>query len=381
MDQSVVSAARRADVFLALAAIESGHSELPPQALQLPLPPHAARIAALLCMGAAVLLLSGCGTITQTSTQLITVHALDARDRPVAGLKCKASNLMGEQSFNSPSAQISVRRSASDLEIECREASGNEVAKGTVQPRRDWLEQALVPFGSVAVAVDHLTGHLYAYPTVVRLQLGKHLRFQHSEESRPTAVLATLGDTLVADVAAAPPATAPLPPAAATPANKPASKSAGKPAAVPARPSGQTTRAGALPAAPATATTATRPATGTTARAPGTVVTGAAVSGPSASGPPATGASAAGKPAAANGAPRPPVPASSAAVTATTAASGSSTARPAATASANAPTTAPTTASATAQTAATSASRSSSTAAPRATPAVAGPAAGSTAPR
>ncbi len=158
--------------------------------------------------------LAGCATVSVTSTQDITVHALDGRERPVAGLTCAASNEHGEQAFTSPSATVTVRRSFSELEIECRRGN-EEVAKATVVPRRDRLEQALIPFGSVAVAIDHLTGRLYSYPTVVRIRIGKHLRFEHSTEAQAAADLGTLGDPTVADVQATPARRSPLPPAVA----------------------------------------------------------------------------------------------------------------------------------------------------------------------
>lgn len=81
-------------------------------------------------------LAGGCATVSVTSTQDITVHALDSRERPVVGLTCAASNVHGEHVFASPSATVTVRRSYSELEIECRSGS-EEVAKGTVVPRRD----------------------------------------------------------------------------------------------------------------------------------------------------------------------------------------------------------------------------------------------------
>jgi hypothetical protein len=95
---------------------------------------------------------------------------------------------------------------------------------GTVAARRDGLEQALVPFGSVAVAIDHLTGHLYSYPTVVRLRVGQHLRFEFSNEARAAGLIATVGETMVVDLGATPAPREPLPDTAAgSAAIKPAS--------------------------------------------------------------------------------------------------------------------------------------------------------------
>lgn len=175
-----------------------------------PAPTQAARRAARrLVLIVAPLALAGCSTVMLPSQQEVQILAFDAADRPVTGMTCKVSNQMGEATVTTPAIDVPVRRSFSDLQIECRR--GNDIAMGTVVPRRHGLEQALVPFGSVAVAIDHISGHLYAYPTVVRLRLGQHLRFEFSTEARAAGLIATVGDTMVVDLGATPAPREPLP--------------------------------------------------------------------------------------------------------------------------------------------------------------------------
>ena len=207
------------------------------------------------------LLLVGCGTLSLPSMQPMQILAFDALDRPVVGLTCTVSNVFGTWQVKTPATEATVRRSHSDLEIECRR--GTEVAMGTVAPRRDRVEQALVPFGSVAVAIDHLTGHLYSYPSVVRLRLGQHLRFGFSTEASATGLIATVGETLIADLgASAPPPQQPLPAAGAT-SKAAAGTDTARPAARPRRAT-----------APASA-----PSTAARAGAPSTTVSGASAAG------------------------------------------------------------------------------------------------------
>jgi hypothetical protein len=202
-----------------------------------PAPTQAARQAArCLALIVAPLALAGCGTVMLPSQQEVQILAFDAADRPVTGMTCKVSNQVGEWTVTTPAIDVPVRRSFSDLQIECRR--GNDIAMGTVVSRRHGLEQALVPFGSVAVAIDHISGHLYAYPTVVRLRLGQHLRFEFSTEARAAGLIATVGDTMVVDLGGTPAPRESLPELAptATPAKGAATKSAAraKPAARPA---------------------------------------------------------------------------------------------------------------------------------------------------
>jgi hypothetical protein len=204
------------------------------------------------------LLASGCGTISLPSHQPLQILAFDALDRPVAGLECTVSNSAGQWQVRTPATDVPVRRAFSDLEIDCRR--GSEVAMGTVVPRRDRVEQALVPFGSVAVAIDHLTGHLYSYPTVVRLRLGQHLRFEFSTEARAAGLIATVGDTMVVDLGATPAPQQPLP-AAVLAADKPAARPAAR--AARSSPAASATATARKPARPAAPTASPAPAAAT----------------------------------------------------------------------------------------------------------------------
>ena len=125
-------------------------------------------------------LASGCATLTRDPVQHVRIEAFDDLDRAVTGLACRVGP--DGVAATLPAADVPVTRSSARLEIECRR--GLNVATATVLPRRDGLEQALVPFGSLAVFVDHVSGKLYEYPTVLRLRLGRHVTLEHGGESR-----------------------------------------------------------------------------------------------------------------------------------------------------------------------------------------------------
>ena len=148
-------------------------------------------------------LLAGCETLTRESTQKLQIEALDAHDRPVRGLVCKIGD--APATFTLPASGVAVRRSGVNLEIDCH--NGAQVARATVVPRRDGVEQALIPFGSVAVAIDHLSGKLYDYPTTLRLRLGQHVTLEHGGEARVVKA-ESLPGAPVDVAAAAPPAPA-----------------------------------------------------------------------------------------------------------------------------------------------------------------------------
>jgi hypothetical protein len=132
-------------------------------------------------------LLPGCATISGTATQPIEVRAVDGQDRPVRGMECRIANGISEQIVKLPVAEVSVRRSSADLEIECRR--GELLARGTAVPRGDAkMENSFMPGSSIAALVDHLSGYMYSYPTPLRLRVGEHLRFEFSDAPRAELV-------------------------------------------------------------------------------------------------------------------------------------------------------------------------------------------------
>ena len=128
------------------------------------------------------LALGGCSTVTGEWSQKLQIETLDAQNRPVEGMQCQVGEGSSAQNVTTPAHDVKVRRSAMDLAIACR--NQNQIATATVKPRRERMEEALLPFGSVGVFVDHLSGALYGYPTTLRLHTGQHLVLEHGGEAQ-----------------------------------------------------------------------------------------------------------------------------------------------------------------------------------------------------
>lgn len=144
------------------------------------------RLFALPAIAAFALLASGCATMTGEPTQSVSVVVVDHSDRPVTDMRCRVVNGSAEYFGNAPLFGVQVRRSYSDLEIECRR--GNQIARGTAVSRGKGLVTAVLPGGTTALVIDHLSGYRYAYPTEMRLRVGEHLVFDASDNQigRPT---------------------------------------------------------------------------------------------------------------------------------------------------------------------------------------------------
>jgi hypothetical protein len=137
------------------------------------------RLACTLATAAGALALGGCATVTGEPTQRVSIVTVDATQRPVDGMRCRVVNASEEYFGNSPMHALSVRRSASDLEIECRR--GSLVARGTAVSRGGLgVLQSVLPGGTAMLALDHLTGYRYSYPAEIELRVGEHLVFDAS---------------------------------------------------------------------------------------------------------------------------------------------------------------------------------------------------------
>ncbi|HEX4598042.1 MAG TPA: hypothetical protein VH278_09670 [Burkholderiaceae bacterium] len=131
---------------------------------------------------ALALWLAGCSTVRGDFHQNLQIDALDAHDRPVDGMRCQVGSGSSAQTFVTPAKDVRVRRAMEPLNIECQLDS--RIATATVKARRERMEEALLPFGSVGVFVDHLSGSLYAYPTTLHLRVGQHIVLEHGGEAQ-----------------------------------------------------------------------------------------------------------------------------------------------------------------------------------------------------
>ncbi len=138
--------------------------------------PAISRLVTLGLLPLGALLASGCATVTGEPTQRVTIVAVDADNQPLPGMRCRVVNGAAEYFGDSPMRDVPVRRSASDLEIECKR--GALIARGTAISRGGLsVLQGVLPGGTALIALDHLSGYRYSYPVEIRVRAGEHLVF------------------------------------------------------------------------------------------------------------------------------------------------------------------------------------------------------------
>jgi hypothetical protein len=121
------------------------------------------------------MLSAGCATVTGTPMQPVSIQAVDAFDRPIDGMRCRIANSAADYFGTTPMYDLQVRRSSSDLEVECRR--GALLARATAVSRGTHLLSAMMPGGTAAMIIDHVTGYRYSYPSRLKLRVGEHLVF------------------------------------------------------------------------------------------------------------------------------------------------------------------------------------------------------------
>lgn len=128
---------------------------------------------------------AGCATFTGEATQKILVQTLDEKGHPIE-MRCRVHHAAGEYFGSTPMFDLVVRRSSSDLQVECHE--GGRVARATAVSRGSDLIAAIVPGGTASLLVDHVTGYRYAYPAWIQLRIGQTLVFDagHRVAGQPT---------------------------------------------------------------------------------------------------------------------------------------------------------------------------------------------------
>jgi hypothetical protein len=110
--------------------------------------------------------LGGCATLTESSQQLVELHAI-AANRELAGVGCVLSNDVGRWFVVAP-GRVTVERSSEPLTVQCaREGQGS--ATELVESRFDTgkLIGNVVVSGGLGYLVDHHSGAGFAYPATL----------------------------------------------------------------------------------------------------------------------------------------------------------------------------------------------------------------------
>jgi hypothetical protein len=121
-------------------------------------------------MLAALALASGCATLTDSTEQMLTVHAV-AHNREVAGVGCILSNKAGRWFVLAP-GRVTIQKSAGDLSINCKKDGLGE-AKEVVASHFGTGKMIgnVVVSGGLGYLADRRSGAGFDYPSTLTVLL------------------------------------------------------------------------------------------------------------------------------------------------------------------------------------------------------------------
>lgn len=129
----------------------------------------------------ALLILNGCASIVNDSTQPMKLETRTADGKEVQGADCQISNDYGAISAKS-GATAQVRRSSKDMDITCKHPANPDAVARAISRANAGLAGNIIFGGGIGAIIDHNKGTAYTYPTWVQLIFGKTLVFDRSNE-------------------------------------------------------------------------------------------------------------------------------------------------------------------------------------------------------
>jgi hypothetical protein len=135
-----------------------------------------------------LLTISGCASFLNDGDQQIYLTTYDQNGSKIKGASCKLSNDFRQSTLDSL-AQVKVRRSYSDLMIECKKP-GYPDANGRAVSRANAAMYGNVVTLGIGAIFDHAIGAAYTYPQYIDLVFGQTLDFdrRHDKGGQPTQV-------------------------------------------------------------------------------------------------------------------------------------------------------------------------------------------------
>jgi len=147
-----------------------------------------------------ILLLSGCASVVNETTQPIRVDTKTQDGQLVEGANCKLSNDYGVISIQSGDT-AQVHRSNENLSITCKHPDNDDANASAISRANAGLFGNIILGGGIGAIVDHSRGTAYTYPTWVQLIFGQTLEFDRAKQKsdQPTPATATGADEKESD--------------------------------------------------------------------------------------------------------------------------------------------------------------------------------------
>ena len=140
---------------------------------------------------AVVFTMSGCASITGSTTQNISIQTREASGKEVSEAKCELINKKGTYFVTTPGT-ITISRSNDDLQVTCRKDGFENGRAGVVSDTKGSMFGNIVLGGGIGAIIDHNNGSAYEYPSFVQVVMGAFTnigKVREEQKQPPTSPL------------------------------------------------------------------------------------------------------------------------------------------------------------------------------------------------
>lgn len=141
---------------------------------------------------AVVFTMSGCASITGSTTQNISIQTREASGKEVSEAKCELINKKGTYFVTTPGT-ITISRSNDDLQVTCRKDGFENGRAGVVSDTKGSMFGNIVLGGGIGAIIDHNNGSAYEYPSFVQVVMGAFTNIGKAREEQKQTPTSPLG--------------------------------------------------------------------------------------------------------------------------------------------------------------------------------------------
>lgn len=142
----------------------------------------------------AVLLSSGCATITSNEMQTVSLSAKVANGQPVDKVECSLKNDKGSWQATSPGL-VAVHRSAEDLMVECKKEGMPDGFLRAISRAAGGMFGNIIFGGGIGALIDHSKGTGYDYPNDLPIKMGESVTMDKRQEQPAQATATALQES------------------------------------------------------------------------------------------------------------------------------------------------------------------------------------------
>jgi len=126
--------------------------------------------------------LSGCSTITGSTTQNISVETR-SDNGSISGAECELTNAKGKWMVRTPGSTM-IQRSNDDLITLCNKKGYIAGQQKSTSTTKGSMFGNIILGGGIGAIVDHQNGSAYEYPSLIQIFMGKNSEVEEPENEK-----------------------------------------------------------------------------------------------------------------------------------------------------------------------------------------------------